>query len=206
MGRRGGAPSTPPLAFKQDVPEVGRLVAQRASAPGTFGGGEETPLLPYHAQGREVVGALRLRLSQFPGNRPVHSTDGASPCILLGDTAVSRGLEKPAQSFLDLMLSGEAGLHDDSVFLKLPEARASEAPFGKPPGGLDAKVLEVRDHGRDRPFDQGPTLGRLLQLAPSDLPEAAVLVGHGLREEELVQSAPVLQDHRPERVAAIAFP
>ena len=108
------------------------------------------------------------------------------------------------------MLGGEAGLHSDSVLFKLPEARASEAPFGKPPGGgvtgLDSKVLEVRDHGRDRPFDQGPSLWRLLQLAPSDLPEAAVLVGHGLREEELVQSAPVLQDHRPERVAAVAFP
>ena len=92
MGRRGGAPSTPPLALKQDVPEVGRFVAQRASALGTFGGGEKSPL-PNHAQSREVIGALRLRLGQSPGNRPVHATDGASPCILLGNTAVSRGLE-----------------------------------------------------------------------------------------------------------------
>ena len=155
------------------------------------------------------LGRFACDLVSFLGT--VQSTPLMVPVpALLGDTAVSRGLEKPAQSFLDLMLSGEAGLHDDSVLLKPPEARASEAPFGKPPGGgvagLDAKVLEVRDHSRDRPFDQGPTFGRLLQLAPSDLPEAAVLVGHGLREEELVQSAPVLQDHRPERVAAIAFP
>ena len=92
VGRRGGAPSTPPLALKQDVPEVGRFVTQRASALGAFRGGEKSPL-PYHAQSREVVGALRLRLCQSPGNRPVHTTDGASPCILLGNAAVSRRLE-----------------------------------------------------------------------------------------------------------------
>ena len=98
----------------------------------------------------------------------------------------------------------------DGVRLKLPKPRALQASFGEAPGGgvasFHAKVLEVGDHGRDRPFDESPAFGRRQQLGPGDLPEAVVLLRHCVRKHELVQGAPVLQDHRAEWVAAIAFP
>ena len=104
----------------------------------------------------------------------------------------------------------EAGSHLDDVSLKLPKPRALQASFGEAPGGgvasFHAKVLEVGDHGRDGPFDESPSLGRRQQLGPGDLPEAVVLLRHSVRKHELVQGAPVLQDHRLERVAAVAFP
>ena len=71
---------------------------------------------------------------------------------------------------------------------------------------LDAEILKVSDHGGDRAFDQGPPFGDFEQLFPFDLPQAEVLRRHGLGEEQLVQGAPVLQNHRLERVAAVAFP
>ena len=46
------------------------------------------------------------------------------------------------------------------------------------------------------PFDESPSLGRRQQLGPGDLPEAVVLLRRSVRKHELVQGAPVLQDHR----------
>ena len=156
-----------------------------------------------------MVGALGLRLGQFSGNRPIHAAFGPCTCILLGDAAIRGGLEKPPQGFLNPIRSGEARRHLDRVPLKLPEPGAVEAACGEGPGkgvaGFDAKVLEVRDHGCDRPFDKRPAFGGNLQLGPGDLPKSVVLLGHWVRKQELVQSTPMLQDHRAERVAAITF-
>ena len=96
MGRRGGSPSTPPLALEQNVPQVGRLAAQRAAAFGSLCGGEESPS-PHHAQSCEVIGAFGLSPGQLPGNRPVDPAVGTSASILLRDAAVRSELEEPPQ-------------------------------------------------------------------------------------------------------------
>ena len=97
----------------------------------------------------------------------------------------------------------------DSVFRKAPEPRTLQAPRREAPGvwvaSFHAKVLEVGDHSRHWPLDQGPALWCREELGPGDLPEPQVLLRHGVREQELVEGAPVLQDHRQERVPAVAF-
>ena len=95
MGRRGGSPSTPPLALEQNVPQVSVLLAQRASPFGSLHSGEESPL-PHRAQSREVVGPLGLLPEQLPGNSPVNATVGTSSSILLGDALIRSVLEEPS--------------------------------------------------------------------------------------------------------------
>ena len=66
--------------------------------------------------------------------------------------------------------------------------------------------MTPRSYGGNRAFDQGPPFGGFEQLFPGDLPQAEVLRRHGLGEEQLVQGAPVLQNYRLKRVAAVTFP
>ena len=51
-------------------------------------------------------------------------------------------------------------------------------------------------------FDKGPSFGSRLELVPSKLPQAQVLVRDVLRKEESVQGTPVLQNYGAQRVAA----
>ena len=99
MGRWGGPLTTPPLALKQDMPQIGMLVAQRALAPRALHSGEKRSL-PHHAQGRGLDGTLGLLLKQFPGHRPVETTLGSISCVLLGDAEVCFVLQSSAKCFL----------------------------------------------------------------------------------------------------------
>ena len=184
------------------------LLTQWAAAFGSFNRGEESAL-PYHPQGSVVVGALSLLPEQLPGHRPVYATVGTLTCILQGDALIRRVLEESAESLFHPVHCGEARRNLDSVRLEVPEPWALQASCGETPGGrvagFDAMILEVRDHRCHWPFDQSPTLGRRQKLGLGDLPEAQVVGRHRVRKQELVEGAPVLQDHCPKRVAAVAF-
>ena len=198
MGRRGRPASTPPLALKEDMPQPGHFLTQGTQSFGSFGGGEESAL-PHRSKASEVVGPLGLRPKETPGYGPVYTPSGSFTSVLLCNPEVGRMLKQPVKSLFHTRGHGEAGLQGDSITAEVPKTRpAQRAPRELPCqrfAGVHRVVLQIRNHGCDRPFDKGPSFGGRLELIPSKLPQAQVLVRDALRKEEPVKGAPVLQDY-----------
>ena len=119
-------------------------------------------------------------------------------------------LQQTAQTFFCMDPGGLARCQGDNISRKRSKTWPLQAVGRALPRrgilSLDAEILKVSDHGGNRALDQGPPLGGFEQLFPGDLPQAEVLRRHGLGEEQLVRGAPVLQNYRQKRVAAVTFP
>ena len=198
MGRRGRPTSTPPLALKEDVPQPSHFLTQGAQSLGSFGRGKESAL-PHRSKASEVVGPLGLRPKETPGHGPVYTPSGSFTSVLLRNPEVGHMLKQPVKSLFHTRGHGEAGLQGDSITAEVPKTRSAQrAPRELPCqriAGVHRVVLQIRNHGCDRPFDKGPSFGGRLELIPSKLPQAQVLVRDALRKEESVKGTPVLQDY-----------
>ena len=143
-----------------------------------------------------MVGPLGLRPKETPGHGPVDTPSGSVTSVLLRNPEVGRMLKHPAKSLFRARGHGEAGLQGDSITAEVPKTRSAQRSPKELPcqriAGVHRVVLQIRNHGRDRPFDKGPSFGGRLELIPSKLPQAQVLVRHVLRKEESVKGTPVL--------------
>eukprot|EP00439_Symbiodinium_sp_Y106_P030009 s7125_g3.t1 len=168
---------------------------------------EPVPLLPHFFPDIGVASFERSALGLCNGRFTV----GSDCCTAIG-VAQEEG-ECPSFALHHIAacrehLRNSANLSQDPAFKSTGHHRNSHNTRAGVVGGAGGIGAEdqVSDHGGNRAFDQGPPFGGFEQLFPGDLPQAEVLRRHGLGEEQLVQGAPVLQNHRLERVAAVTFP